>query len=80
VLAALVVGLAEEVVDPLEEVLEGEALGQSLAGLAVVVVIVGDGSVEDFRRKRLGDVRDLRRGSGASGSRGVVRGVVRRVV
>jgi hypothetical protein len=38
VLALGVVGLAEEVVDPLEEVLEREALGESLAGLAVGLV------------------------------------------
>jgi hypothetical protein len=53
VLALGVVGLAEEVVDPLEEVLEREALGESLAGLAVGLVAgaggCGDGSVEDRR-------------------------------
>jgi hypothetical protein len=51
VLALGVVGLAEEVVDPLEEVLEREALGESLAGLAVGLVARAgggrDGSVED---------------------------------
>jgi hypothetical protein len=51
VLALGVVGLAEEVVDPLEEVLEREALGESLAGLAVGLVTRAgggrDGSVED---------------------------------
>ena len=56
VLALGVVGLAEEVVDPLKEVLEREALGESLAGLAVVIVIVGDGGVEDLRGKGLGDL------------------------
>jgi hypothetical protein len=38
VLALGVVGLAEKVVDPLEEVLEREALGESLARLAVGLV------------------------------------------
>jgi hypothetical protein len=51
VLALGVVGLAEEVVDPLEEVLKRETLGESLAGLAVGLVARAgggrDGSVED---------------------------------
>jgi hypothetical protein len=38
VLAVRVVGLAEEVVDPLEEIGESEALGESLAGAAILLV------------------------------------------
>lgn len=77
VLALGVVGLAEEVVDPLKEVLEREALGESLAGLAVGLVARagsgGDRGVEDGRGEGAGDGRDVGCGS-LGGGRGVVGG------
>jgi hypothetical protein len=81
VLALGVVGLAEEVVDPLEEVLEREALGESLAGLAVGLVAraggCGDGSVKDRRGEGAGHGRDVGcRSSG--GGWGVVGGAAGR--
>jgi hypothetical protein len=75
VLALGVVRLAEEVVDPLEEVLEREALGESLAGLAVGLVTRagggGDRGVEDRRGDGAGDGRVVGCGSGGGGRLGV---------
>lgn len=69
-------GLAEEVVDPLKEVLEGESLGEGLGGLAVSLVagagLGRDRSVDNRAGERAGNGRDV--GSGSRGGGGGVAG------